>query len=140
MRREDGRGTCENCGAVFPYEIVHNGFNESTHAYCDQCGTTALLGIVAIEKRLGRLPQLLTPLPSEVERLLALCECGGRFRGVAPARCPSCRGALSADRAAAWIEGQAPGAATGWRWQRSWAGLYALILQERVVWDPWAAG
>ena len=140
MRREDGKGRCENCGTVFPYEIVHNGFNDSTYAYCDQCGTTAILGLWGIEKRLGRVPDLVTPLPPEIEQLLAPCACGGSFRGRAPARCPSCRGPLSPDLAAIWLEAQAPGAEKGWRWQRSWSGLYALILGERVVFDPWTAG
>ena len=137
MRREDGRGRCEHCGVTFPYEMVHNGFNDSTHAYCDRCGTTAIIGLWAAEKRPPRIPDRLTPLPPEIEILLAPCTCGGRFRGSAPARCPSCREALSPELAADWLEAQAPGARTGWRWQRSWAGLYALILGGRVVFDPW---
>jgi hypothetical protein len=84
------------------------------------------------------MPKSLTPLPSRIERLLAPCACGGRFRGNAPARCPSCRAPLSAGLAAAWIEAHAPGAAQGWRWQRSWSGLHALILAGNVVFDPWA--
>lgn len=137
MRREDGKGRCEHCGAFFPYEIVHNGFNDSTYAYCDTCGTTAILGLWAAEKRLTRMPDLVTPLPREIERLLAPCACGGSFRGNAPARCPSCNGSLSPELGAVWLEAQAPGTKDGWRWQRSWSGLYALILGERVVFDPW---
>ena len=140
MRREDGRGRCEHCGGHFPYEVVHDGFNDSTHAYCDRCGTTAILGLMEIKKRLGEIPKVVTPLPSRIEPMLAPCPCGGRFRGAAPARCPLCRGPLSARLAASWIEDQAPGARKGWRWQRSWSGLYALILGERVVFDPWGEG
>ena len=138
-RRKDGRGACESCGAVFPYEIAHNGFNDSAHAYCDRCGTTAIVGVLAIEKRLGHVPKTLAPLPAEIEPLLEGCSCGGRFVGTAPARCPSCHRALSAARAAKWLESQAAGTGNGWRWQRSWSGLYALILAERVVFDPWIA-
>ncbi len=137
MRREDGRGRCEHCGFEFPYELVHNGFNDSTHAYCDWCGTTAILGVWAVEQRLGRIPARVTPLPPEIEMLLVPCPCGGSFRGDAPVRCPSCREPLSPELAARWLESQAPGAKRGWRWQRSWAGFYALILAERVVFDPW---
>jgi hypothetical protein len=35
------------------------------------------------------------------------------------------------------MEQNAPGAQRGWRWQRTWAGLYALIIAEKVVFDPW---
>jgi len=86
------------------------------------------------------MPKLVVPISAEIENLLSPCPCGGRFRGSAPARCPSCRKALSAQLAASWIEGNAPGTARGWRWQRSWAGLYALIVGEQVVFDPWKAG
>ena len=138
--REDGKGHCEYCHAVFAYQIVHNGFNDSTHAYCDRCGLTAILRLGATERRVGKLPDRLTPLPPQLEALLAPCACGGRFRGIAPARCPMCRNALSPDLAATWLEAQAPGARRGWRWQRSWAGLYALIVGERVLFDPWDEG
>jgi len=140
MRREDGKGTCEHCGYVFPYEIVHNGFNDSTFAYCAKCGTTALLNLANLEKRLATMPKLVVPISAEIENLLSPCPCGGRFRGSAPARCPSCRQPLSAELAASWIEGNAPGTARGWRWQRRWAGLYALIVGEQVVFDSWKAG
>ena len=136
MSRVDGRGRCESCRAVFPYEIVHNGFNDSMFAYCELCGTTAIVNVLEAERRLGELPRVLAPIPSIVETAIQPCSCGGRFRGDAPARCPSCYAALSADRAAAWLEaGRA-----GWQWQRSWAGLYALILGGRVVFDPWLVG
>ena len=140
MMREDGKGRCENCGALFPYMIINNGFNDSTHAYCDRCGATAILGVVELEKRLGYMPKRMTPLPTAVEALLAPCACGGRFKGSAPARCPKCHEALSPKLAAVWLEAQAPGAKLGWRWQRSWSGFYALVLGEHAVFDPWAAG
>lgn len=39
--------------------------------------------------------------------------------------------------AATWIEADAPGAKRGWRWQRSWRGLYCIIIEDRVVFDNW---
>lgn len=138
MRRVDGTGRCEHCGVTSPYEMVHNGFNDSAFAYCDRCGRVAIVDLVEIERRLGQVPALVTPLPEEVAEHLASCTCGGSFKGDAPARCPSCHKALSAELAAAWIEAQASGAKGGWRWQRSWPALYALILGERVVFNPWS--
>jgi len=43
MAREKLHGTCEHCGKAFEYYLIHNGFNESSYAYCDKCGMTALL-------------------------------------------------------------------------------------------------
>lgn len=43
ITRTDGNGTCEECGRDFPYYLVHNGFNDSAYAYCEDCGQTALL-------------------------------------------------------------------------------------------------
>jgi hypothetical protein len=39
--------------------------------------------------------------------------------------------------AAEWLERNAPGTAMGWRWQRSWRGLYCIIIEDRVVHDNW---
>ncbi len=36
-------GTCEHCGSKFAYNLLHNGFNDSAYAYCDRCGTLAIL-------------------------------------------------------------------------------------------------
>jgi hypothetical protein len=83
------------------------------------------------------MPKRVVPISKEIENLLLPCACGGGFRGNAPARCPACRKALSAQWAASWIEKNAPGTKRGWRWQRSWAGIYALIVAEQVVFDPW---
>jgi hypothetical protein len=137
MTRTDGHGSCEHCGAAFPYYILHNGFNASAHGYCDRCGITVVLDLVAIQDRLGELPKSVSPMPREIEQRLLPCACGGAFRGRASARCPACHEALSPVLAAVWIEANARGARDGWRWQRSWSGLYALVLAERMVKDPW---
>ena len=36
-------GYCNKCGYKFSYELIHNGFNETTYAYCDSCGKVAFL-------------------------------------------------------------------------------------------------
>ena len=51
--REDGKGHCEHCRAVFAYQIVHNGFNDSTHAYCDRCGLTTMLTALGVNPAQG---------------------------------------------------------------------------------------
>jgi hypothetical protein len=55
--------------------------------------------------------------------------------GASPRR-PRCR-ECSPIAAGSWIEAQAPGTAKGWRWQGSWDGLYAMIIEERVVRNLW---
>jgi hypothetical protein len=134
VSRVDGHGLCEKCGNRFPYHLIHNGFNDSCHAYCDRCGRAAILSI-------GKLPdgldlEVLSPLPTAIEDLLEPCDCGGRFRGSASPRCPACRAPLSPTEATHWIEQNAPGARFGWRWQRSWAGLYAIVIADHESVDP----
>jgi len=133
---EDQTGTCEHCGKVFDYKLIHNGFNDSTHAYCDRCGTTALINLYEMDKRVETQFNRIAPLPEDVARLLQSCSCGGRFCASAAPRCPACNRELSAELAAAWLERNAPGTKHGWRWQRTWPGLYALIIAGRVINDP----
>jgi hypothetical protein len=99
---------------------------------------TALIYLFEIEKRLGDIKHFdrIIPIPKEVSDLLRPCTCGGVFTGNAGPRCPSCKSQLSAAKATTWIEQNAQGAKHGWRWQRSWAGLYALIISDRVISDP----
>jgi hypothetical protein len=80
---------------------------------------------------------------SEVEPFLLSCSCGGRFRKGASPRCPQCKMPLSAECAAARIEQNAPGTANGWRWQKSWGGLYCIAIEDaseqgklRIIKDP----
>jgi hypothetical protein len=135
--RVDGYGKCESCESSFPYYLIHNGFNDSTYAYCDHCGRLAVLNLAELEKRIGPLPPLVVPISEEGEASLKPCPCNGRFRGQAAPRCPSCGAALSAEKAAEWLERNAPGTKGGWKWQRSWAGLYAVAISDRVVFEPW---
>ena len=126
-------GTCDSCAKSFAYRIIHNGFNDSGYAYCDSCCYVALLyhPPAAIPKlHYG----LITP---EIEPYLLRCPARGEFRATAVARCPHCDAPLDPVRAADYIEANAPGTAKGWRWQRSWAGIYCIVIDDRVAKDPW---
>lgn len=135
MSRVDGCGCCEACKGSFPYYLIHCGFNDSAYAYCRRCGRTAILDVLVapkgVEVRLGE------PVPSAVESRLLPCECGDRFSGTSCPRCPHCSHELSASLATEWIEANAAGTKSGWRWQRSWSGLYAIVVSDRVVKDNW---
>ena|SRR5436309_9414544 len=135
MNRTDGFGLCEACGAKFPYCLIHNGFNESAYAYCSDCGQTALLDGWKMPEAISI--ELHRPLASDKENLLQPCLCGGRFCGSASPRCPDCRHELSPVHAVEWIQRNASGTKGGWRWQRSWQGLYAIVIGDRVVRDNW---
>src|SRR5205807_9765430 len=114
-------GTCNHCGSKFAYDLLHNGFNDSAYAYCDRCGTLAILDGWKIPT--GIQCRIHENIPVEVEEALTACSCGGRFRRGSSPRCPACAQPLPADSAAVWIEANAPGTAKGWRWQRNWTGL-----------------
>ena len=132
-------GRCDTCGARFPCALVHNGFNDSAFAYCEQCGTAGFVSAWRDDIPREAHFEAHGPVSAATESLLAPCSCGGRFRRDAAPRCPSCHSALSATAAASWLEAQAPGAAKGWRWQRSWQGLYSLIVagrSQQLAWAP----
>src|SRR5262249_46953663 len=122
-------------GHSFGYMMIHSGFNESAYAYCDACGRTAILD--GWKRPTGIDIRLHEPVAPSSEALLEACSCGGRFSGSASPRCPSCQNPLSAEAAASWIEAQAPGTKQGWRWQKSWQGLYCIVIEDRVVYDNW---
>jgi len=134
MTRESLRGTCESCGRDFGYYLIDNGFNESAYAYCSSCGMTALLDTGYADRpgipRHRSISQL-------GESLLAPCVCGGTFSASAAPRCPHCRSLLSAQAATAYIEANAPGTREGWRWQGTWNGNHALVVEDLVVSNPW---
>jgi hypothetical protein len=128
---------CDTCGHGFSFSLIHNGFNDSSYAYCDRCGMTALLDGWSqhIPDGVGTLPP--ERIPARVEPYLAPCTCGGRFTAKASPRCAHCATELSADSMTHDIESQSTGTQKGWRWQRSWASLYAIIVDGRVMRDPW---
>jgi hypothetical protein len=136
--QKDGVGQCDTCRFKFAYQIVHNGFSDSAYAYCDACGMTALVGGWDDNKKPPEAPlKIQGPIQQETERWLRPCECGGLFRADSSPRCPKCRSALSAERATAYIEKNAPGTRKGWRWQQSWRGTYCLIIEGRLVSNNW---
>ncbi len=125
-------GTCDQCGEKFNFEIFHNGFGDSSYAYCGTCGMTAILSGWHKQWPSGvRCTQ--AEIAAEMEPHLRPCECGGTFaKGNSP-RCPHCKQPLSAGKATEYIEQQSPGARKGWRWQRSWVGLYCAVVDGRQV-------
>src|SRR5579863_3213712 len=133
MTRSDGGGVCEQCYGPFEYWLCHCGMAECGYAYCDSCGRTAILS--EWDKRRPQLPNC--PSQQEIcaamESYLQPCECGGRFRKGAFPRCPRCNQHLSAESATSYIEANAPGAKKGWRWQKSWSGLYCIVIENNKV-------
>ena len=135
MTRTKDEGICEHCRKTFGYYLIHNGFNESSYAYCDQCGMPVLLHTEKIPKGVNVEPhQVIT---QDVERHLLPCSCGGSFRSGAGPRCPHCHDRLSPVSATEYIEAHAEGTKAGWRWQKTWAGLYCIIIEDRFVQDVW---
>ena len=136
--RRDAIGSCERCRGSFDYMIVHNGFNDTAYAYCDRCGMTTFVGGYSDPRKPPDAPlRLHDCILVETEPWLAPCECGGRFRREAAPRCPSCNEPLSAQSAATYIERNAPGTAKGWWWQRSWIGMYCIVVNGRMTKNNW---
>jgi len=129
-------GHCDACGVDFRYAIYHNGFNASSYGYCDSCGRTLILS--AWSEAAKRIPlKIYQPIEDKIMPLLKSCPCGGRFSNAAKPRCPSCHSELSAEAATVYIERNAPGTVGGWRWQRSWDGIYCIDIGGRAVYDWW---
>jgi hypothetical protein len=122
---------CEQCEQQYCYALLHAGFSDSAYAYCDACGMLATLN--GWNPKMKMLPENVGwhhEINAEVEPFLGPCSCGGRFRKGASPRCPRCKSTLSADFVAGQIERNAPGTAKGWRWQRSWSGLYCVAIED----------
>jgi hypothetical protein len=131
------RGTCEHCHCEFDYSLVHNGFNDSAFAYCDSCGSVAILSAW-----FAHIPKDANfrghgPISVESECWLKPCVCGGTFKAKGVPRCPKCTNLLSAEAATPWIEANALGTPKGWRWQGSWSGVYCIVIGGNVVNDNW---
>ena len=128
-------GKCESCGKSFDYDLLHNGFNDSAYSYCDECGMLAILDGWKIPEGVNlKIHQKIT---SDIEPLLSLCQCGGKFKADAVPRCPHCKSLLSPTKASDWIEANAPGTKKGWKWQKSWDGLNAISIEKHFVKDNW---
>ncbi len=84
MNRKKDPGICETCHQAFGYHLIHNGFNDSSYAYCDRCGKTCLLDHwhKSIPKGIKLKYEV---VDNRVARLLKQCECGGTFKkGASP--------------------------------------------------------
>jgi hypothetical protein len=140
-------GNCEHCRKEYRYELWHTGFADLTYAYCDACGMLATLNLW--DPRWSKLPTNSSghrEIETILEPFLESCICGGKFRKGSQPRCPHCKFPLSAEYAASFIEDNAPGTAKGWRWQRSWSGLYCIAIEDlanpgtlRRMKDPYLA-
>jgi hypothetical protein len=136
MSQKNEIGKCDQCSKSFCYYLIHNGFNDSSYAYCDSCGMTALLNLYLIPKINIKIKPH-QAIESKVEPFLQECSCGGKFRSEATPRCPHCHCSLSTIEATSFIEEHAEGTKKGWRWQRNWTGLYCIIIENKSVRDIW---
>lgn len=143
MKKEIGE--CQSCKKRFNYYLIHNGFNETTYAYCNRCGMIAFLN-----EYYSDIPRKCKPffekkyryekISKELESFLLSCVCGGKFTRAAKPRCPHCNTSLSARYARKYIEANAEGTKKGWRWQMSWNGLYAIVVENKKVENNWNKG
>jgi ribosomal protein L34E len=127
-------GSCEHRAPSFGIEIFHNGFDNSSHACCGECGMTAILSAWSKRWPVG-VKRTQTEISPDIQQHLMPCKCGGKLsKGNFP-RCPKCKQALSAEAAARDIEPQSPGTKKGWRWQRGWDGLDCAVINDQCVKD-----
>jgi hypothetical protein len=139
MTRKNGQGQCDKCDRTFGYYLINNGLNESCYAYCFRCGMTAVMDTNYEDRTSEGLPRHRS-ITLKGERYLAPCVCGGAFKAGAAPRCPHCDQGLSATAASSWIEEEAPGAKEGWKWQNDWESLYAIVIDQRLMKNPWKLG
>ena len=129
-------GGCEHCRQTFSYSLCHCGFSDCCYAYCENCGSTALLDMWnPMVKKLPPVFPWQQEIKKESEPFILPCRCGGNFRAGACPRCPRCNESISAAFATEFIERNAAGTKKGWRWQRSWHGTYCIVIEDKVVND-----
>jgi len=131
------QGTCDGCGRAFEYDLFHTGFADAAYAYCDSCGMVAYLSAWYPGAPGRPTFDSFGHATAQMTQLLKPCPCGGSFTATAVPRCPHCQHQLSASAATSWIEANAPGPAKRWRWERSWDGIYCLVIEQRLVKDNW---
>ena len=119
--------------------LLHSGFADSAYAYCDTCGMVAVLDGWSPKVPQAAGLHLHERITRSVEPFLQPCSCGGRFTATASPRCPACSEVMDPIAVTSFIEGNAPGTQMGWRWQQNWSGLYALLMKDHFVKDPWAS-
>ena len=127
-------GACEDCHKRFEYTLIHNGVNSSSYAYCERCGTVAILDLsdsrFPVESLKKSAYQVIAP---GVEEHLKPCSCGGKFSAQSAPHCPFCQQPLSAVKAAAYIEQQAPKSAADWHWQNNSKGNYCMVVEGKQI-------
>jgi uncharacterized paraquat-inducible protein A len=127
-------GVCEECHKLFEYSLWHNGVNNSSYAYCERCGKTAILDISDQRFPVDEVKSsAYQGISAGVETHLMACHCGGFFLASSQPRCPHCEEALSAAKAATYIERQPPQSSPDWRWQMNWRGTYCIVIEAREV-------
>lgn len=135
--REQKVGTCDHCRKSFHFYLIHNGFNESRYAYCDRCGITAILNLYfSKSSQFSPGKMIHGRIPPEIGQHLLSCSCGGQFVSAAMPRCPHT--AIKHCRQLRLPLGSTrtlPAQRGGWRWQRSWAGLYCIVIEHSLVQD-----
>ena len=81
-------GTCEECHKMFEFTLFHSGVTNSCYAYCEGCGTTAILDIsdgrFLLELVKFSAYKVIAP---DLERYLKPCACGARFTARAADAC-----------------------------------------------------
>lgn len=123
-------GSCDLCRRRFAFELVHSGMNRCAYAYCSECGIAGLLEARPAKRLRGERHGMIS---SCIEAALAPCGCGGRFLSGSAPRCPACRETLDPDQASAYIDPAVQPVAAGWKWQKSWQGLYCIVVEKRTV-------
>lgn len=126
---------CSACSGHFPARLIHSGSNHSSYAYCAKCGTTALCTHASWPASVPKSDW--GPLLPEQISHLRRCTCGGAFHTHGMPRCPGCEAALNPIEAKTWIESGAS-EEKDWRWQGSWLGIYAVVVGDTVVENPWS--
>ncbi|MFH0732288.1 MAG: hypothetical protein V2A72_05140 [Candidatus Omnitrophota bacterium] len=135
-------GYCDNCSKKFKFRLIHNGFNESSYAYCDKCGKTTFfyehyLKIPNKCKWFFMRKERYEKINEKLEKFIKRCSCGGKFKKSAKPRCPNCKSILSARKAANYIEKNAAGLKKGWQWYKSWNGGYAIVIEDNEISNNW---
>lgn len=135
MNRETSEGACDKCGAAFQYYLIHNGFGDTAYAYSDSTTYTVLLDEWKIPANVP--VKIQGKIQKETEEYLLPAPDGGIFRSSASPRCPVCGQVLDPVAATRYIEADAKGTKKGWRWQKSWDGMYCIVIENRVVYDTY---
>lgn len=130
-------GWCDKCRIEFNFSAIHNGFNETTYAYCDTCGKTCFL-----EEYFKEIPekckwffdtaQRYEKISERLEPYLEKCSCGGNFRRNAVPRCPQCRQKLDPLEVNKHVKSDEK-----YKWQNDWTGIYAMIIKDNKVYNNW---